>query len=407
MRCPCWSDRRKVCQYTDPYGLDADNDGFGCEALSRESLSSVARMVGRTSWRPVLKNGVMTGEPLGRGTIFDQDAPLYDAARPTYPDVLFEELQDAAGLGAGSKVLEIGAGTGQATVALAKRGYRVVALEPGPAMAEVARTNLRGFPLVAFDVTTFEAWPLPVEPFDAVVAATSFHWVNPATRVPKAAEALRIGGTLAVLSTHHVTGRDDDFFAEVQSCYERFDPATPPGVRLPSEDEIPLGGDEITRTGMFGRVLVKRVGWERAYTTREYVRLLMTYSGHRALKHRARHGLLECITRLIDSQFGGRITKRYLFELAMAPRIASSARGGPPSEVGAEERAAGGPQPACGPTASSARRHDRRPRKVCTATGSQSRGAGRGLARHRTSSGRTSSTNLAAAAASTSSSPPA
>lgn len=276
----------------------------------------------------------MTGDsPLDLGTIFDQDAALYDAVRPTYPDVLFERLQDVARLGPGSRVLEIGAGTGQATVSLAKRGYQLVALEPGRSMAEIARRNLRAFSIATVEVTTFEAWPLPAEPFDAVVAATSFHWVDPSIRVAKAADALRIAGTLAVLSTHHVAGGDEDFFAQVQACYERFDPSTPPGLRLPREEDVPQGGEEIKRSGMFGRLLIERVGWEEMYTTQEYLRSLMTYSGHRALKRDAREGLFECISGLIDSRFRGRITKRYMFELAMASRAPSPAHGRSPMEV--------------------------------------------------------------------------
>jgi SAM-dependent methyltransferase len=266
----------------------------------------------------------MTSDHHPGGTIFDQDPELYDAMRPTYPAALFDGFESTAELGPGSRVLEIGAGTGQATVALAERGYRIVALEPGPGMAEIARRNVSRFPLVTVEVASFEAWPLPLEPFDAVIAATSFHWLDPNVRVSKAADALRGGGTLAILSTHHVAGASDDFFAEVQSCYERFDPSAPSSVRLPSEEDVRTGADEIERTGSFGPVAVERVAWDREYTTSEYERLLMTYSGHRALDAGARRRLLDCITHLIDSTFGGSITKRYLFELVMARKAASS-----------------------------------------------------------------------------------
>jgi protein-L-isoaspartate O-methyltransferase len=61
--------------------------------------------------------------------------------------------------------------------------YHVVALEPGRSMAEIARRNLRAFPLATVEVRTFEAWSPPAESFNAVVAATSFHWVNRSIRV--------------------------------------------------------------------------------------------------------------------------------------------------------------------------------------------------------------------------------
>ena len=104
---------------------------------------------------------------------FDQAAELYDRARPRYPAALFDDLAELAGIGPGSKVLEIGPGTGQATVALAERGCRVVAVELGAALAAVARRNLARFPAVEVVTAPFEDWPLPKEPFDLVLAATA------------------------------------------------------------------------------------------------------------------------------------------------------------------------------------------------------------------------------------------
>jgi SAM-dependent methyltransferase len=168
----------------------------------------------------------------------------------------------------------------------------------------------------------FESWPLPAERFDAVVAATAFHWIDPAVRVSKTAGALRPGGALAVISTHHVAGGSQRFFADVQRCYERWDPATPTGLRLPSADDVPNGLEEIEAGGRFGDPAFRRYEHEIAYSAAEYRDLLLTYSGHRAMEPDARHGLLACIERLIDEQYGGRIAKRYMNELAVAYRTA-------------------------------------------------------------------------------------
>jgi len=60
---------------------------------------------------------------------FDRVAPLYDRIRPAYPPALFDDLAELAGIGPGCRVLEIGCGTGQATVELARRGCDVLAIE--------------------------------------------------------------------------------------------------------------------------------------------------------------------------------------------------------------------------------------------------------------------------------------
>jgi SAM-dependent methyltransferase len=247
---------------------------------------------------------------------FGEDATRYDRARPGYPAAVFE------GFAAGTRVLEIGCGTGQATVPLAGRGCVVTAVELSADLAAVAAGKLADFPeATAKDITVevgaFEDWPLPPEPFDVVLAATAFHWLDPATRMTKAADALREGGTLALITTHHVAGGSERFFAEVQRCYERFDPATPSGLRLSPAADVPTTFDESDR---FGPASFRRWEWELDYSAAEYVDLLLTYSGHRALAPQRRDGLLACITRLIDEEHGGRITKRYLTELATARR---------------------------------------------------------------------------------------
>jgi hypothetical protein len=151
-----------------------------------------------------------------------------------------------------------------------------------------------------------------------VVAATAFHWVDPAVRVARAAAALRPGGALAVIATHHVAGGDQRFFDEVQDCYRRSDPATPPGLRLPTAAEVPMRGDELDRSGRFGPVVFRRHQWELPYSTAAYLELLRTYSGHIAMAPDARDGLFGCIADLIERRHGGRISKRYLTELQVA-----------------------------------------------------------------------------------------
>src|SRR5919109_4571971 len=73
---------------------------------------------------------------------FDEDAERYDRARPGYPPELYDDLEELAGAGPGSRVLEVGCGTGQATVPLAGRGCRITAVEAGACMAAVARRNV-------------------------------------------------------------------------------------------------------------------------------------------------------------------------------------------------------------------------------------------------------------------------
>lgn len=246
-------------------------------------------------------------------TTFGEDPERYDRIRPTYPPALFTDLAP------GGRVLEIGPGTAQATLPLALLGCEVTAVELSPALAAVAARNLSDFPAAEVVVAAFEDWPLPAQPFDLVLSATAFHWLDPAVRTAKAADALRQGGRLAIISTHHVRGGTEPFFADAQRCYERFDPDTPPNLRLREAADIPRDAAEFDEAPRFGPVSFHDYTWERTYTRADYLDLLLTYSNHRALRPDLRAGLLACIGGLVDG-YGGSITKRYLTRLAVARR---------------------------------------------------------------------------------------
>jgi SAM-dependent methyltransferase len=252
---------------------------------------------------------------------FGEVAELYDRVRPGYATALFSDLFELSQIGRGGRVLEIGCGTGQATLPLLERGLLVTAVELSEDLAGVARRKLAAFgDQVRIDVAPFEAWPLPAEPFDLVVSAQAFHWVDPDIRLRKSADALVPGGALAVFGHTHVKGGDTELFHDIQDCYERFMPGTPPGLRLEDASCIPFEGWSLTASGLFEAPVFRRYAFEVEYTTAAYLDVLNTYSGHRALDSSNREALFECISRLIDQQRGGRIRKAYLTELAVATR---------------------------------------------------------------------------------------
>jgi SAM-dependent methyltransferase len=90
-------------------------------------------------------------------------------------------------------VLEIGCGTGQATLSLLERGLDVLCVERGPRLAEVARR--KG---AAVEVARFEEWEPAERRFAAVVSFTAWHWLDPETKVERAARALRDAGAQVV-----------------------------------------------------------------------------------------------------------------------------------------------------------------------------------------------------------------
>src|ERR1700742_1269450 len=93
-----------------------------------------------------------------RRLVFGEVAELYDRHRPTYPAELVDDLVALAGLDGSRPVLEVGAGTGKATVLFASRGIPVIAVEPSAEMAAVAARNAGAAGTVEIEQSDFEAW---------------------------------------------------------------------------------------------------------------------------------------------------------------------------------------------------------------------------------------------------------
>ncbi|MCA2199771.1 class I SAM-dependent methyltransferase [Streptomyces griseoincarnatus] len=131
-----------------------------------------------------------------RAHSFNAVAAQYADHRPTYPPALFDAIEELTGRPlAGSRVADVGAGTGTATARLLERGAHVVAVEPGEGMAAEFRRRLPGTPLVRGDGN---ALPLAAHSADLIAYAQSWHWTDPVRSVPEALRVLRPGGALAL-----------------------------------------------------------------------------------------------------------------------------------------------------------------------------------------------------------------
>ena len=122
--------------------------------------------------------------------VFGEVADLYDRRDPGTPMHSSTMSCRTRGSLSGDPVLEVGCGTGKATVPFAARALTVTALEPDPHMAAIAQRNCVGLDAIV-EVTSFEDWAAEPGEYRLVMAAQSWHWVQPAIRLRKARRAPR------------------------------------------------------------------------------------------------------------------------------------------------------------------------------------------------------------------------
>ena len=242
--------------------------------------------------------------------VFGEVAELYDRVRAGYPDAVVDDVIGFAGAdGPHLRALEVGAGTGKATVGFAARGLEILALEPSAEMAAVARRNCQPFPWVRIESATFEDWPAAAGRFGLVFSAQAWHWIRPEVRYQKAAVALRSGGVLALL-WNRVRWQGEPLRDDLEDLYRRLVPdlyarhPAFPGLTARPEDGD--RGNEMRRTGLFRDETVRTYPWPAEFTTDSFLDLLQSQSDHRLLAEGTRARLLDAVRQVIDSR-GGRV----------------------------------------------------------------------------------------------------
>lgn len=250
-----------------------------------------------------------------RAQTFNQVAQLYDAARPNYPDELVKDVVELAQLSATAKILEIGTGTGKATLPFAQQGYTIHCLEPGNQLRAVAAENLLPYPKVTLETITFEDWPLQMAAYDLVMSAQAFHWVNPEIGYPKVAQALRPKGKIALI-WNIAADADTAITQQLDQVY-----LTYADWRLkPFEERQKEREQELIASQCFTAPAIKRYFWSQRYTTQQYLDLISTQSDYLIQPEDKQRGLLDALATVIDNNSGS-IVRPYVSILLLSQRI--------------------------------------------------------------------------------------
>lgn len=261
--------------------------------------------------------------------VFGDVAAVYDRVRPGYPDELVDDVMAYGDLAGGDRAIEVGSGTGRATLLFAARGLKITGVEPSAEMAAVARERLDAYPDVVIEEGLFEDYDGPVG-FRLVFGAQAWHWVPRERRYVKAHEVLGDRGVFAWFFNRPDWFGSEDVRDALDAAYERLAPDIPsrgPGsawtsISALSEEIVHEIGDarfvDPLRDGpLFTDVESREYRHSKRYPTGDYLDLLRTQSDHRMLEPEHLERLLDAVADILDDH-GGEVELGYRTGLYLA-----------------------------------------------------------------------------------------
>lgn len=253
----------------------------------------------------------MTAERV-QARVFGEVADEYDRIRPGYPAALVDDVVTFARIGV-TPALEVGAGTGKATLAFAQRGVTLTAVEPDEAMAAVLACRVLGRTNVTVTVCSFEDY-IPSQPFGLLLSAQAWHWTDPTVRWQRAAAALAPGGALA-LFWNNDRPADDNAMDAILQAHRDYAPGIVPDTEPVTDAALAAAWPRTDLDGLpeFGELSERLYCWERTLSSADYVAYLSTQSAYRMLDDAVRAQLFGAIADRLGEQISLKVeTALYL-----------------------------------------------------------------------------------------------
>ncbi len=248
--------------------------------------------------------------------VFDTIPDQFDRYRPRYCDELFRSLIDYAEVGSGTKVLELGPGTGQASEPILRTGCEYHAIELGENLyrkMKVKYGELPNFHIVNDDFITHD---FGGETYDLIYSAATIQWIPEEIAFGKTFSLLRPGGVLAMLLTSSEYRSDNEaLYQRIQKLYDTY-----------YQPEIPYthGGFRYTAAPKYGfdEVEKREYHGKREFTAEEYVAFSGTHCDHIVIPEKIREIFFRELHDAVEDA-GGRITfnDTYVLYLTRRPAI--------------------------------------------------------------------------------------
>lgn len=156
--------------------------------------------------------------------------------------------------------------------------------------------------------------------FDAVLAASSFHWISPEVGYPKAASALHESGHLILLWNKELQP-SYEVYQSLSEVYQIYAPSLDRYEDRKTQEDILSGlGQMVVDSGQFKDLKSGNVISEVTYNVDEYFMLLNTYSPYLKLDFQSKDALFTGLRHRIEDNFGGYLQLSYISAFHIAKK---------------------------------------------------------------------------------------
>ncbi len=126
---------------------------------------------------------------------FGKVSSLYDKSRITYPQELINDIIALSKIKKEGTVLDVGCGSGQATMPFAERGYQVTGLDISKDLITIAKKKCSPFKTAKFKISSFEKAKFKENSFNLIISGLAWHWVKSDGRYETAHHILKENGS--------------------------------------------------------------------------------------------------------------------------------------------------------------------------------------------------------------------
>lgn len=260
-------------------------------------------------------------------------ARIYDEIRPSYPDKLIQDVIAKTNIKNSDRLLEIGPGTGKATLQFAERGFSVHGVELGEDMAQILKEKCASYKGVSVDVCPFEQWnSLSNDRYDMIYCAQAFHWLDREVKYKKCNALLKDDGYLVLfwynphdilLETEEIEEKVNKIVSSYSLCYtmkeRKPERLKHDGMYLDEERKA-----EIEASGLFK--LVNKIDYiqETENNISQYLKIKESVPAFSSILDNLNEESVEKMKKEIEeviNEYGGSVRTRFKFSLFITKKI--------------------------------------------------------------------------------------